>query len=148
MFQVVCWGFLIKILSTFYVLPISATYRAHVVVGIPQSVERRATGWKVRVGFSVVQDFSPLHSFKSSSGAHPTSYPMGTRDFFSVGKAAGAWNWAHLHLVSRLRMVQLYLHSPMRLNGIVINWLRPRTTLPFYPTHVIFYLSTLRTFSE
>jgi hypothetical protein len=32
--------------------------------------------------------FSPLHSFQTGSGAHPTSYPMGLG-----GKPAGAWSW-------------------------------------------------------
>jgi hypothetical protein len=30
--------------------------------------------------------------FQNGSGAHPASYPMGTRGFFPGGKTAGAWN--------------------------------------------------------
>jgi len=28
----------------------------------------------------------------TGSGAHPPSFPMGTRDFFSGSKAAGPWS--------------------------------------------------------
>jgi hypothetical protein len=37
-----------------------------------------------------VGNFSLHHRVKNSSGAHPTSYPMGTRGPFPGGKAAGA----------------------------------------------------------
>jgi hypothetical protein len=33
------------------------------------------------------------HRVQNGSGAHPASYPMGTRDSFPEGKAAGAWSW-------------------------------------------------------
>jgi hypothetical protein len=33
------------------------------------------------------------HRVQNGSGAHPTSYPMGTRGSFTGGKAAGAWSW-------------------------------------------------------
>jgi hypothetical protein len=47
------------------------------------------------VGFHVPtgQAFSLLYVVQTSSGAHPASYPMGTRAFFPGGKAAGAWSW-------------------------------------------------------
>jgi hypothetical protein len=38
-------------------------------------------------------NFSLHHRDKNGSGAHPTSYPVGTRDAFPGGKAAGAWSW-------------------------------------------------------
>jgi len=34
-----------------------------------------------------------LHRIQKSSGAHPASYPMGTRSAFHGGKAARAWSW-------------------------------------------------------
>jgi hypothetical protein len=47
--------------------------------------------------------------FLYSTAAHPTSYPMS-----SGGKAAGPWNSPlTIHLVSRSRMVELNLHSPI-----------------------------------
>jgi hypothetical protein len=33
------------------------------------------------------------HRVQNGSGAHPASYPVGTRGSFSAGKAAGAWSW-------------------------------------------------------
>jgi hypothetical protein len=35
----------------------------------------------------VAGNFSPLHCIQTSSGAHPASYPMGTRGSFLGGKA-------------------------------------------------------------
>jgi hypothetical protein len=36
------------------------------------------------------ENFSLHHSVQNGTGAHPASYPMGTRGSFSGGKAAGA----------------------------------------------------------
>jgi hypothetical protein len=33
------------------------------------------------------------HRVQNSSGAHPASYPMGTRGSFSGGKVDGVWSW-------------------------------------------------------
>jgi hypothetical protein len=38
-------------------------------------------------------NFSLHHRVHNGSGAHPASYPMGTRRYFLRGKAAGAWSW-------------------------------------------------------
>jgi hypothetical protein len=38
-------------------------------------------------------NFPRHHCVQSGSGAHPASYPMGTRGSFLGGKAAGAWSW-------------------------------------------------------
>jgi hypothetical protein len=38
-------------------------------------------------------NFSLHHRVQNSSGAHPASYPVGTRDSFPGGEAAEAWNW-------------------------------------------------------
>jgi hypothetical protein len=35
-------------------------------------------------------NFSLHHCVQNGSGAHPASYPMGTRGYFPAGKAAGA----------------------------------------------------------
>jgi hypothetical protein len=37
-------------------------------------------------------NFSLHHRVKNGSGAHPASYPMGTRGSSPGGKAAGAWS--------------------------------------------------------
>jgi hypothetical protein len=38
-------------------------------------------------------NFYLRHSVQNDSGAHPASYPMGTRSSFPGGKAAGVWSW-------------------------------------------------------
>jgi hypothetical protein len=38
-------------------------------------------------------NFSRHHRVQTGSGAHPASYPMGTRASFPGGKATGAWSW-------------------------------------------------------
>jgi hypothetical protein len=38
-------------------------------------------------------NFSLHHRVQNGSGAHPASYPLGTRGSFLGGKAAGAWSW-------------------------------------------------------
>jgi hypothetical protein len=37
-----------------------------------------------------IRKFVFLHRVQNGSGAHPASYPMGTRDSFPGSKAAGA----------------------------------------------------------
>jgi hypothetical protein len=54
---------------------------------------RLATGWTTEGRSSSpgsVKNF--LHVVQTGSGAHPASYPMGTRGSFPEGKAAGAWS--------------------------------------------------------
>jgi len=38
-------------------------------------------------------NFSPHHCIQTNSGAHPDSYPMGTRGSFPKVKLVGAWRW-------------------------------------------------------
>jgi hypothetical protein len=38
---------------------------------------------------------------------------------------------SHLHPVPRSGMLELYIHSPIRLHGVVLNSLRTGTNLPF-----------------
>jgi hypothetical protein len=47
--------------------------------------------WGSRVRFPPgAGNFSPHHRVQNGSGAHPVSYPMGTRGSFPGGKAVGA----------------------------------------------------------
>jgi hypothetical protein len=81
-----------------------------------------ATGWTTRVRFPALQDYSLLHVVQTGSGAHPASYPVGTWGFFPGGKSGKDVKLTtHLHLLPKSRMVELYLHSPIRLHGIVLN---------------------------
>jgi hypothetical protein len=57
-------------------------------------VQRWATGWMIRGRVPAgAGNFSLHHGVQTGSGAHPDSYPMGTRYFLPGGKAAGAWSW-------------------------------------------------------
>jgi hypothetical protein len=52
----------------------------------------------------------------------PGLLSSGYRRLFPWGYSAwGVKLTTHLHLVPRSRMVELYLHSPIRLHGVVIN---------------------------
>jgi hypothetical protein len=58
----------------------------------------KATGYVlddggVGVRVPVGSRFSLLHVVQTGSGAHPASYPMGTRGSFLGGKAAEAWSY-------------------------------------------------------
>jgi hypothetical protein len=53
--------------------------------------KRRAFGSAAVVWFpGGARNFSLLHGVQTGYGAHPASYPFGTGDPFSGGKAAGA----------------------------------------------------------
>jgi hypothetical protein len=64
---------------------------------IAQSVQRLGYGPDdrgSRVRFSAgAGNFYLHHRVQTRSGAHPASYPMGTRGSFPGGKVAGAWSW-------------------------------------------------------
>jgi hypothetical protein len=48
------------------------------------------------------------------------------------GKAAGGVKlYTHLQLVLRSRNMDLYIHFPLRLHGVALNWLSTGTTLPY-----------------
>jgi hypothetical protein len=52
-------------------------------------------------------NFSLHHRVQNGSGAHPASYPMGTRGSFPGSKAVGAWS---------------YIYTPsIRLHGVVLS---------------------------
>jgi hypothetical protein len=76
-----------------------------------------------RITFTVeARDFSLLHNVQTGSEAHPASYKMGTGDFsLRVMCNRGVKLTTHLNLVQRLRMVELHLHSPICLHGVVLN---------------------------
>jgi hypothetical protein len=58
-------------------------------VGIALGYELDDRGSRVRFTMGA-GNFSLHHRVQNGSGAHPTSYPMGTRVSFREGKAAGA----------------------------------------------------------
>jgi hypothetical protein len=67
--------------------------------------------------------FSLLHSFQAGSGAHPPGLlSSGYKGLFHDGKSGrGVKLTTQLHLEPRIRMMELYLHSPIRLNGVMLT---------------------------
>jgi hypothetical protein len=76
-----------KILKDF--LTISLKYRFLRTVGIALRCGLDDRGPRVRFPAGA-GNFSLHHRVQNCSGAHPASYPMGTRGSFSGGKDAGA----------------------------------------------------------
>jgi hypothetical protein len=60
------------------------------------------------------RDLSLLHSFQNGSGAHPVQWVLGI-------KRVGRELTTNVRLVPRSRTVELYLYSPIHLNGMVLN---------------------------
>jgi hypothetical protein len=68
------------------------------------------------------QLFSLLHVVQTGSRALPASYTMGTGNSFSGGKAAGVWTWPFTYNKCRgQENAVLFIHSPIRLHGLVLN---------------------------
>jgi hypothetical protein len=64
----------------------------------------------------------------------PNLLSKGYGGSFPGGKAAWAWSWPHTSNKCRGQgNVDLYIHSPIRLHGVVLNLLSTETTLPFLP---------------
>jgi hypothetical protein len=84
-------------------------------VGIATMLRAGQPGFRIPAG----QDFSLRHSVEIGSGSHPASYQMYTGGTFSGVKRPG--REAEHHLVPRTRMEELYLHSHIRLLGVVLN---------------------------
>jgi hypothetical protein len=76
-------------------------------------------GFRVSAGAG---NFSLHHRIPTGSGAHPASYPIGTRGSFSVVKRP--WREADHSTLSSAEVkecVELYLYSPIRLYGMVLR---------------------------
>jgi hypothetical protein len=58
-------------------------------------------------------NFYRHHRVQIGCGAHPGSYPMGTRDSYLGGKAAGAWSWLPTPSTEVKEWAEMYLHSPI-----------------------------------
>jgi hypothetical protein len=56
-------------------------------------------------------NYSLHHRVQNGSGAHPASYPMGTRCSFSGVKAAGEWSWPLTSIWCRSHRMSGAMHS-------------------------------------
>jgi hypothetical protein len=68
-------------------------------------------------------NFSLHHHDQNGSGAHPASYPMGTRGPFPGGKAAGAWADHLPPSGTEVKNTWSYTStSPISLHGVVLSY--------------------------
>jgi hypothetical protein len=67
-------------------------------------------------------NFSLHHRVQNGSRAHTASYPLGTRGYFPGSKAAGREaDHSTASSTEVKEWVELYLHSPIRLHGVVLS---------------------------
>jgi hypothetical protein len=59
-------------------------------IALGYGLDDRGSGVRFPAGAG---NFSLHHRVQNGSGAHPASYPMGTRGSFPGNKEAGAWSW-------------------------------------------------------
>jgi len=84
-------------------------------------------GWTTVVRFPARRETSLRHRVQTNSGAQPASYQMGTGESFIGSKDTGAWSWPPLTSIfcRSYDCMELYLHSPIRLHGMVLKqWIR------------------------
>jgi hypothetical protein len=81
----------------------------------------RATSWTDGFLFPAgARDFSLFHNVQTGSGAHPASYPVGTRGPLSPGVKRLGREAGHSPPSSD-EIEIVYLHSPIRPHGVVLN---------------------------
>jgi hypothetical protein len=67
-------------------------------------------------------NFSLHHRVQNVSGAHPASYPMGTRGSFpGVKRPEREADYSPPSSAEVKVCVEIYLHSPIRLHGMVLS---------------------------
>jgi hypothetical protein len=59
-----------------------------------------------------VKEFPILHNIITGSGAHPTSYPMGTGGTIPGTEVAGAWSWSLTSIYSQGQERRSYTSTP------------------------------------
>jgi hypothetical protein len=75
-----------------------------------------------RVRFPAGAGNFSLHRIQNGSGAHSASYPVGTWGSFPGGKATGREaDHSRPSSAEVKECVELYLHSPIRLHGVVLK---------------------------
>jgi hypothetical protein len=78
------------------------------------------------------QNFSPFDVIHADFASNPTSYHMG-----KVGRDMKLT--LHFYLVSRSKIVRKYLHSPIRLHGVVLIIHRNKFTFTYFVYFLLLY---------
>jgi hypothetical protein len=77
-------------------------------------------------------NFSLHHRVQTGSGAHPDSYPIGTRGSFPGGKAVWSWSWPLTSISAEVKNEWSYTSTPpIRLHGVMFSLKSTEITLPF-----------------
>jgi hypothetical protein len=132
-----------SILYSFYIyINLMLNFTMIIIFGSWDSVVGIATGYGLddrRVGVRIPEGSRSFSSLRRPDRlwVPPSLLSNEYRGFFSWGKAAETWSWPHLQLVPRSRKVDLYIHSPIRLHGVVLYYLSTGTNLPFLPSYFI-----------
>jgi hypothetical protein len=94
-----------------------------------QSAQRRAMSWLAGVPFTAEPRFfsSPQRADRLWSPSRLSSNEH-RRRFLWRSSGRGVKLTTHLQLISKSRMVELYLHSPIRLHGVLLNCLTREIT--------------------
>jgi hypothetical protein len=70
-------------------------------------------------------NFSLHHRVQTGSEAHPASYPVGTGDLsLRVKRPGREADHSPLSSAEVKECVELYLHSPIRLHGVVLSYVQ------------------------
>jgi hypothetical protein len=99
------------------------TYNSHtdISVGVALGYGLDDRGSRVRFPAGA-GNFSLHHRLQNGSVAHPASYPLGTRRSFLGGKRPGREaDHSPPSSAEVKELVELYLHSPIRLHGVVLR---------------------------
>jgi hypothetical protein len=104
---------------------------------------RHPTGlwaWWLRFNAWLRQEIFLYSSVQTSSGDPPSLLSNGYWGLFPQHKAVLVWSWPLTYIYyRRSRIVELYLHSPMCLHGMVLNSWSPEIIVTFFFTsHVEF----------
>jgi hypothetical protein len=90
-------------------------------VGIALSYGLEDRGSRVRFPAGA-GNFSLHHRVQNGSGAHPASYPMGSRgSSLGVKRPGRETDHSPPSSAEVKECVELYLHSPIRLHGVVLS---------------------------
>jgi hypothetical protein len=109
------------------------TCYAGLEAGIPQSVQRRTTGWTARFRFLVVartRDFLFYTAPRPALGPRQPPIQWVPRALSPGERGRIVKLTTHIYLVPRSGIIKLYLHSPIRLHDVVLNELSAGTILP------------------
>jgi hypothetical protein len=99
-------------------------------VGVATRLRAGRSGSRVRF-LAGAGNFSFHHRVQNCSGAHPASYPMGTRGCLAGGKRPRC-ETDHLHIVPRSKNEWICTSTlPIRVHGMVLSYKRNRDRFMF-----------------